>query len=88
MLCLGRPSPYSMAEEALSIKRLAKLLLLSERTVCRLANVGEVPGLRVGKTWRFPRSGVELWMEQEGEKTQCNPSSRSKGEAKRREPPA
>jgi len=58
-----------MTDEALSIKQLADLLQLSERTIYRLASNGEIPGFRVGNSWRFKRSRVEEWMEEQTDKT-------------------
>ena len=72
-----------MADEALSIKQLADLLQLSERTVYRLANDGEIPGFKVGGSWRFPRARVDEWMEQQVEKTRRQTGG-PKRQAKRR----
>lgn len=70
MLPSGARDAREMAEEALNIKQLAVLLQLSERTVYRLANSGVVPGFKVGGSWRFKRSRVEEWMDQQTEHTQ------------------
>ena len=51
-----------MADKVLSIRELAELLQLSERTVYRLAQSAELPGFKVGGSWRFPKSGIEKWM--------------------------
>lgn len=76
-----------MAEEILSIKQLAELLQLSERTVYRLANGGEIPGLKVGGSWRFPRSRVEEWLDQQLEQTKNKQAGARKRKAKRRHQP-
>lgn len=75
-----------MTDEALSIKQLADLLKLSERTVYRLANSGEIPGFRVGNSWRFQRSRVEAWMDEQTAKT-LRRAGRPKRQAKRRPRP-
>lgn len=72
-----------MTDEALSIKQIADLLKLSERTVYRLANKGEIPGFRVGNSWRFKRSLVEEWMDQRTEMTRRQTAGQ-KRQAKRK----
>ncbi len=34
-------------------KDLADFLKLTESTICRLASDGELPGFKIGKSWRF-----------------------------------
>jgi len=75
-----------MAEEVLTIRQLAELLQLSERTVYRLANDGEIPGLKVGGSWRFPRSQVAEWMEKQVQKSTRPESTGLKARAKGRPP--
>jgi len=76
-----------MTDEALSIKQLADLLSLSERTVYRLANKGEIPGFRVGNSWRFKRSRVEEWMDEQTERTRRQTGG-PKRQAKRKRRPS
>lgn len=81
----GAVVPRQMPDEVLNIKQLAERLQLSERTVYRLANAGDLPGFRVGKAWRFPSSQVDEWMAQEVEKARRpNPKRQAKRKARRR----
>ena len=40
-------------------KEVANFLRLKEPTVCRLASEGNLPGVKVGKCWRFDRAALE-----------------------------
>jgi len=48
----------------------ARLLKVHPKTVKRLANDGILPGMRIGKLWRFRASILDAWM-----KAQLNCSS-------------
>lgn len=63
--------------EILTSEEVAKLLRVSERTVCEWAQQGQIPSGKIGNVWRFPRSGVEAWLaEKLGGKT--HPSSETR----------
>src|ERR1051325_4039821 len=51
-----------MATELLSIRQLAEYLTVSEKTVHRMLDRGELPGVRVGVQWRFRRSDIDSWL--------------------------
>lgn len=36
-----------------TVKDVADFLKLTESTICRLASEGELPGFKIGKSWRF-----------------------------------
>ena len=40
-------------------REVAAILRLKEGTVCRLASQGKLPGLKLGKSWRFDMDKVE-----------------------------
>jgi excisionase family DNA binding protein len=52
-----------MAEGALTVKDLAGYLNVTEKTVYRLAQRGELPGFKVAGTWRFWRKDIDAWVE-------------------------
>lgn len=54
-----------MTDEILTIPMVAEWLHLSERTVYRRAAAGELPAFKVGGTWRFRRSDIESWIQQQ-----------------------
>lgn len=43
------------AKEVLTTAEAAELLQISTKTLLRLAREGELPGHKLGRSWRFPR---------------------------------
>jgi len=56
-------STDSPVPDLLTPKQLAEYLQLSPRTVYRLLERNELPGLRVGGQWRFRKSEVDYWLD-------------------------
>lgn len=50
-------------DDVLTLKQLAQHLQVSERTVFRLLERGELPGFKVGGHWRFRRGVVDYWLD-------------------------
>lgn len=48
--------------EILTLEEVAAYLKAGKRTVYRLAQKGEVPGFKLGGTWRFRRSELDRWI--------------------------
>ena len=56
-----------MTDEILTLKEVAKYLKLAEKTAYRLAADGELPGFKVGGSWRFQKIDIQKWIaEQKG----------------------
>ena len=51
-------------ERFMTLKEVAEYLHLNERTVYKWAQEGTIPGSKLGSTWRFRRSEIDLWFEQ------------------------
>lgn len=56
-----------MDDDILTIKEVAVYLKLTERTLYRLVQEGQVPGFKVGNSWRFKRADIERWIEDQKE---------------------
>ena len=57
-----------MPEEILTVREVADFLKVTERTIYRLATEGQIPSFKVGGSWRFQRSNLIQWMnEQKGQ---------------------
>jgi len=61
-------SPYARKDtrergHALTIRQVAEYLQVTERTVYKLAWAGQLPGFKVGNTWRFKRDDIDKWIE-------------------------
>lgn len=52
-----------MTTDVLTLKQLAEHLQLSERTIYRLLGRGQLPGFKVGGSWRFRRPVVDYWLD-------------------------
>ncbi len=48
--------------EILTLDEVAAYLKAGKKTVYRLAQQGEIPGFKLGGTWRFPRSDLDRWI--------------------------
>jgi len=51
-----------MSHEIMTIEEVAEYLRVSERTVYDWAQKGQLPGGKLGTTWRFKRSDIEVWV--------------------------
>lgn len=52
----------SSTNDILTVREVAEYLRLAESTVYRLAQEGEIPGRKIGGTWRFSRQGIKNWI--------------------------
>lgn len=55
----GIPVP----DEVLTIKEVAALLKLAEKTVYAMAAAGEIPAFKIRGQWRIKRTELDLWMD-------------------------
>ncbi len=49
-------------EKIMTLEEVAEFLRVSERTVAEWAGKGELPGGKIGTTWRFRSSDIEEWL--------------------------
>ena len=57
--------------EILTLDEVAAYLKAGKKTVYRLSQQGQIPGFKLGGTWRFRRSELDRWIAaQIAEKTQ------------------
>ena len=54
-----------MDTDIMTIREVAGYLKLTEKTAYRLAADGKIPGFKVGGAWRFRRSEIDKWIEQQ-----------------------
>lgn len=48
--------------EVLTIDELSEYLRISKSSLYKLAQVGKVPGQKVGRHWRFHRAAIDEWL--------------------------
>ena len=54
-----------MAEETLmDIRQVAAYLQINEGTAYNWAQKGKLPGIKLGRVWRFRREDIEAWLDQ------------------------
>jgi len=46
----------------MTVKEVAEYLRVNQRTVYRLAVDRKMPGFKVGATWRFKRTDIDVWI--------------------------
>ncbi len=50
--------------EILTLEEVAAFLKAGKRTVYRFAQNGDIPAFKLGGTWRFRRSELERWIDE------------------------
>lgn len=51
-----------MSEDILTIREIADLLKINEKTVYKLAAAAKIPGMKIGGSWRFDRATISSWL--------------------------
>ena len=51
-----------MSENILTIREVADLLKINEKTAYKLAAAAKIPGIKVGGSWRFDRATISIWL--------------------------
>ncbi len=59
-----------MTDEILTIREMAELLKINEKTAYKLALAGKIPGFKVGGSWRFERQEIADWIKRKVEEQQ------------------
>lgn len=52
-------------DEILTLKEVAALLKVAEKTTYTMAQRSELPGFKVGGQWRFRRADIESWIDRQ-----------------------
>ena len=55
------PNP-SKCEPLVDARRAAQILGVHPKTVKRMAQEGPLPGMKIGRVWRFRESALDAWM--------------------------
>lgn len=50
--------------DILTVQDVAKYLKLNDKTTYRLTATGKIPGFKVGGTWRFRKSDIDSWIQE------------------------
>lgn len=52
-------------DEILTLPEVAELLKVAEKTVYTMAQKSELPAFKVRGQWRFKRTDIDVWIEQQ-----------------------
>jgi len=52
----------TVEHKIMTTQEVAEYLRLSEATIYKLAQSGEIPAVKVGRTWRFKRELIDEWL--------------------------
>ena len=58
-----------MNNDIMTVKEVAEYLKITEKTAYRLTAEGKIPGFKVGGAWRFRRTEIETWLENQSKKS-------------------
>ncbi|WP_095085245.1 helix-turn-helix domain-containing protein [Mesorhizobium sophorae] len=62
--------------EILTVREVAALLKINVKTAYKLVAKGEIPGFKVGGSWRFDRGKIESWIRRKMERHEDGGSTR------------
>lgn len=63
---MGAVERTKLAEtEIMTTSEVAQYLRLAEATIYKLAQAGEIPAVKVGRTWRFKKALIDEWFRRE-----------------------
>ena len=51
-------------ETLMDIKQVAAYLQINEATAYNWSQRGKLPGIKIGRIWRFRREDIEAWLDQ------------------------
>lgn len=57
-----------MDDEILTIREVAEYLKIKEKTAYALVARGEIPGFKVGGSWRFRKGELDRWIKEQERK--------------------
>lgn len=57
-----------MTTDIMTIREVAEYLKIAEKTAYRLAAEGELPGFKVGGSWRFRQADIHKWIDKGAKK--------------------
>jgi excisionase family DNA binding protein len=60
----GKLEDSPPTSDVMTVHDLAEYLKMSDATIYRMARAGQLPVIRLGKTWRFKKDMVDNWLKQ------------------------
>ncbi len=63
ILDIQKKNDETMANEILTIRDVAELLKVTDKTIYRLLAKREIPAFKVGGSWRFSKIDIDTWIQ-------------------------
>jgi len=54
-----------MEERLMTVREVAEYMQMNERTILKLVNSGALPGAKIASQWRFKKSVIDAWLEEQ-----------------------
>jgi len=70
--------------EIMTTQELAAYLRLHEITICKYAGEGMIPGMRIGRAWRFDKAEIDKWLDESHTKPKGRKKPKPRGKSKPR----
>ncbi len=68
-------------DQILTVRDVAALLKVGEKTIYMMAQAGDLPGFKVRGQWRFRRSDIDAWIGEQVEHARATVESGEEDEA-------
>jgi excisionase family DNA binding protein len=68
-----------MATNAMTVQDVADYLNVDPKTVYRLVNRGDLPGFKVGGSWRFHKEDLDAWIVRQKKEAQSASRKKTRG---------
>ncbi len=68
-------------DQILTVRDVAALLKVGEKTIYTMAQAGDLPGFKVRGQWRFRRSDIDAWIGEQVEHARATVESGEEDEA-------
>ena len=52
----------SILAQIMTTKEVASYLKLHAITICKLSKEGKIPGIQIGRVWRFDKEAIDEWI--------------------------
>ena len=56
------PDEHPISAQIMTTKEMAEYLKLHQITICKLSKEGKIPGIQIGKVWRFDKERIDDWI--------------------------
>ncbi len=66
-----------MPDEIMTLKDLAEYLKIAEKTLYGYVQKGLLPGIKIGSAWRFRKSDIVAWLEDQKQLTEQSTRTRA-----------